>query len=361
MNFAKLGFNLAQPLLRRLDAELAHGLAIKALKAGLGGAAPSLPRIPISRFGLRFENPLGLAAGFDKNAEAPDAMLACGFGFVEVGTVTPKPQPGNPRPRLFRLVEDQAVINRMGFNNEGHSAAFESLRARRHRPGLIGVNLGANRDASDRAADYVAGINAFSGLASYFTINISSPNTPGLRNLQAADELRPLLQRLNDARRRQDRHVPMLLKIAPDLDPIEMKAIADCCLEAEIDGVVISNTTISRPPLRSRHAREQGGLSGQPLFELSTSQLARFYVMTEGKIPLIGVGGISNTEQAWGKICAGASLLQIYSALVFHGPALIEDILTGLDRKLLQNKMTKLEEAIGSSAREIAHHNPFGR
>ncbi len=361
MSLAKFGFNLAKPLLHRLDAELAHSLTIKTLKAGLAGALPSQPRIPISRFGLKFENPLGLAAGFDKNAEVPDAMLAQGFGFVEVGSITPKPQTGNPQPRLFRLTKDQAIINRMGFNNEGHAAALERLRARRHRSGIIGVNLGANKDTSDRAADYVAGINAFSGVASYFTVNISSPNTPGLRKLQAADELRPLLQRLNDTRRRQDRHVPMLLKIAPDLDPFEMKTIADCCLDAEIDGVVISNTTISRPPLRSRHAREQGGLSGQPLFELSTSQLARFYVITEGKIPLIGVGGISNTEQAWGKICAGAALLQIYSALVFHGPALIEDILTGLDRKLIQYKMTNLEEAIGSSAREIAHHNPFGR
>ena len=360
MSLAKFGFNLARPLLHRLDAELAHGLTIKALKAGLAGALPSQPRIPISRFGLKFENPLGLAAGFDKNAEVPDAMLAQGFGFVEVGSITPKPQTGNPQPRLFRLIQDQAIINRMGFNNEGHAAALERLRARRHRSGIIGVNLGANKGTGDRAADYVAGINTFSDVASYFTVNISSPNTPGLRNLQAAGELRPLLQRLNDARQRQGHAVPVLLKIAPDLDPFEMKAIADCCLEAEIAGVIISNTTISRPFLHSQHAREQGGLSGQPLFELSTRQLARFHVLTAGKIPLIGVGGISNTGQAWRKICAGASLLQLYSALVFHGPILIEAILTGLGQKLIEHKMTSLEEAIGSAAEEIAHQSPLG-
>jgi dihydroorotate dehydrogenase len=360
MSLAKFGFNLAKPLLHRLDAELAHSLTIKALKAGLAGALPSQPRIPISRFGLKFENPLGLAAGFDKNAEVPDAMLAQGFGFVEVGSITPKPQTGNPQPRLFRLIQDQAIINRMGFNNEGHAAALERLRARRHRSGIIGVNLGANKDTSDRAADYVAGINTFSDVASYFTVNISSPNTPGLRNLQAAGELRPLLQRLNDARQRQGHAVPMLLKIAPDLDPFEMKAIADCCLEAGIAGVIISNTTISGPLLRSQHAREPGGLSGQPLFELSTRQLARFYVLTAGKIPLIGVGGISNTGQAWRKICAGASLLQLYSALVFHGPILIGEILTGLGQKLTEYKMASLEEAIGSTAEEIAHQSPLG-
>ena len=360
MSLAKFGFNLARPLFHRLDAELAHSLTIKALKAGLAGALPSQPRIPISRFGLKFENPLGLAAGFDKNAEVPDAMLAQGFGFVEVGSITPKPQTGNPQPRLFRLIQDQAIINRMGFNNEGHAAALERLRARRHRSGIIGVNLGANKGTGDRAADYVAGINTFSDVASYFTVNISSPNTPGLRNLQAAGELRPLLQRLNDARQRQGHAVPVLLKIAPDLDPFEMKAIADCCLEAEIAGVIISNTTISRPFLHSQHAREQGGLSGQPLFELSTRQLARFYVLAAGKIPLIGVGGISNTGQAWRKICAGASLLQLYSALVFHGPILIEAILTGLGQKLIEHKMTSLEEAIGSAAEEIAHQSPLG-
>ncbi len=361
MSFAKLGFQLAKPLLHRLDAELAHDLTLKSLKTGLAGAALQLPEIPITRFGLDFKNPLGLAAGFDKNAEVPDAMLAQGFGFVEVGTVTPKLQAGNPKPRLFRLAEDQAVINRMGFNNEGHAAVLERLSARQRKSGLVGVNLGANKDTTDRAADYVAGINTFSDVAGYFTVNISSPNTPGLRNLQAADELRPLLQRLNDARNRQDRHVPMLLKIAPDLDPLEMQAIADCCLEAQIDGVIISNTTISRPPLNSQYAKEQGGLSGMPLFELSTRKLAQLYVMTNGKIPLVGVGGISNADQAWQKICAGACLIQLYSALVFQGPQLIQDILKGLAQKLAAQNMKSLEEAIGSKAAEIAHHSPTGK
>jgi dihydroorotate dehydrogenase len=324
MSLINLGFRALRPLLHCMDAETAHGLTIKALKTGLAGNAEisSPPNLATSCFGLNFQNPLGLAAGFDKNAEVPDAMLAMGFGFVEVGTVTPRPQEGNPRPRLFRLSEDRAVINRLGFNNEGHAAVLERLRRRKHKSGIVGVNIGANKDSTDRISDYVAGITAFSDVTSYFTINISSPNTPGLRNLQSAAELPALLKRLNEARQTQHRKVPMLLKIAPDLDADELQAIAESCLNSAVDGVIISNTTISRPVLQSHDAKETGGLSGAPLFDLSTRQLARFYLLTEGKIPLVGVGGIAKAEHAWSKICAGASLLQLYSALVFQGPEL---------------------------------------
>lgn len=363
MSLFNAGFKLARPLLHCMDAEVAHTLTIRALKAGLGGKAEatSPANLATRQFGLNFANPLGLAAGFDKNAEVPDAMLAMGFGFVEVGTVTPRPQAGNPRPRLFRLGKDQAVINRMGFNNEGHASVLKKLRGRQNQPGIVGVNIGANRDSSDRAADYVAGINAFSGVASYFTINISSPNTPGLRNLQVAGELRPLLKRLNEARQTQKRQVPMLLKIAPDLEEKDLRSIAENCLNSAVDGVIVSNTTVSRPALQSKTAGEAGGLSGLPLFDLATRQLAKFFLVTEGKIPLIGVGGISNAEQAWTKICAGASLLQIYSALVFQGPGLIQEILDGLSRKILQSKMSTLGEAVGSAAEKLAYQSPVGR
>jgi dihydroorotate dehydrogenase len=363
MSLFNFGFRIARPLLHCMDTEAAHGLTIKALKTGLGGSSKisSPSNLAVSCFGLDFENPLGLAAGFDKNAEVPDAMLALGFGFVEVGTVTPRPQAGNPRPRLFRLSEDQAVVNRMGFNNKGHAAVLQRLRRRKGNPGIVGVNIGANKDTADRISDYVAGIAAFSDVASYFTINISSPNTPGLRNLQSVEGLRPLLKRLNEARESQKQQVPMLLKIAPDLQDDEMKAMAECCMNSKVDGVIISNTTISRPQLQSPHAQETGGLSGAPLFDLSTQQLARFYRLTKGKIPLIGVGGISNAEQAWSKICAGASLLQLYSALVFQGPELLQEILNGLSRKISQNKMTGLTEAVGISADELAYQSPLGK
>jgi dihydroorotate dehydrogenase len=363
MSLANIGFRALRPLLHCMDAETAHGLTIKALKTGLAGNAEinSPPNLAISCFDLNFQNPLGLAAGFDKNAEVPDAMLALGFGFVEVGTVTPRPQEGNSRPRLFRLSEDRAVINRLGFNNEGHDAVLERLRRREHRSGILGVNIGANKDSTDRVSDYVAGINAFSEVASYFTINISSPNTPGLRNLQSAAELPALLNRLNEARQSQQRKAPILLKIAPDLETEEMKAIAECCMSAAVNGVIISNTTVSRPVLHAQHAKETGGLSGAPLFDLSTHQLARFYLLTEGKIPLVGVGGIANAEHAWSKICAGASLLQLYSALVFQGPELVQEILSGLSRKLVGKNFATLSEAVGNSAEEIAHHNPLGK
>ena len=355
MSLASLGFMLTRPLLHSLDAETAHAMTLAALKTGVAGritTSPS-PKLSVTRFGLTFGNPLGLAAGFDKNAEVPDAMLAQGFGFVEVGTVTPRAQVGNVKPRLFRLKEDKAVINRMGFNNDGHAAVLQRLQARRGKPGIVGVNLGANKDSQNRITDYVEGIKAFAGVASYFTVNISSPNTPGLRDLQEAAELRQLLQRLNEMRFGLERRIPILLKIAPDLTSDALKSIAECCGNGAVDGVIISNTTTSRPALRSRHGGETGGLSGAPLFDLSTRCLARFYLYTDGTIPLVGVGGVSNAEQAWTKICAGASLLQVYTALVFQGPALVNDILRGLAAK----HFTKLDDVVGSRAEMIAYQS----
>jgi dihydroorotate dehydrogenase len=351
-----LVFRLVRPLLHKLDAETAHGLTLKALSLGLGGSlrARQWPSLAMDLFGLHLPNPLGLAAGFDKNAEVPDAMLRLGFGFVETGTVTPHPQAGNPRPRLFRLSEDRAVINRMGFNNGGHAAARIRLLKRQSKAGIVGVNLGANKDSDDRMADYEAGIAAFSDLASYLTINISSPNTPGLRGLQSRDELQELLARLNAARSREPRRVPMLLKIAPDLRNDELEDIAACCMGGTVDGVIVSNTTLARPLLRSSHKAETGGLSGRPLLALSTARLANFWLMTQGKVPLIGAGGIADAETAWRKITAGASLLQLYSALVFEGPGLVGRILEGLESRLAAAGMRHLSEAVGTNAHQIA-------
>jgi dihydroorotate dehydrogenase len=355
----KLGFRLVRPLLHHLDAETAHHATIAALKFLPVASPPAASsRLSADLFGLRFPNPLGLAPGFDKNGDVPDQMLGLGFGFVEVGTTTPKPQAGNPRPRLFRLAQDQAVINRMGFNNDGHMALAARLAKRRG--GIVGVNIGANKDTDDRGADYVAGVTTFGPIADYLTVNISSPNTPGLRGLQSRGELTALLARLNDARAALKKPVPMLLKIAPDLVEAELEDIASCCLGA-VDGVIISNTTISRPPLRSDHASETGGLSGAPLFDLSTRQLAKFYLMTGGQLPLIGAGGIASADAAWRKIEAGASLLQLYSALVFHGPALIADIVGGLERRIMQSGLSNIREAVGLSAKDIAYQSGSGK
>jgi dihydroorotate dehydrogenase len=354
MSLAAIGFALARPLLHGLDAEQAHRLTIRTLSC-LPAAAPAapLPQLSQKLFGLDFPNPLGLAAGFDKNGEVPGQMLGLGFGFVEVGTVTPRQQAGNPKPRLFRLVEDHAVINRMGFNNEGHGAVFRRLRARKQN-GVVGVNIGANKDSPDRMADYVAGLAVFAELASYFTINISSPNTPGLRGLQSADELPKLLDRLNGARASFAKPVPMFLKIAPDLGDDELLDIAKCCAGGAVDAVIISNTTLSRPALRSSHHSETGGLSGRPLRSLSTQMLARFFLASEGKIPLIGAGGIEDADSAIEKILAGASLLQVYSALVYRGPALISDVLDGLPKLLAARGITSLAEARGADAVRLA-------
>lgn len=355
------GFALVRPMLHAMDAETAHLATLRALQLMPCSRPSHDTSLAVRLFGLEFPNPLGLAAGFDKNAEVPDAMLALGFGFVEIGSVTPLPQAGNPKPRLFRLRKDEAVINRMGFNNEGHAAALQRLSRRKMRSGIVGVNLGANKESADRAGDYVKGLASFCDVASYFTVNISSPNTPGLRALQSKQELQPLLSRLNEARARLSRQVPMLLKLAPDLAEADLEIVAECCNGGAVDGVILTNTTISRPPLQSAGATEQGGLSGQPLFDLSTRQLAHFYRLTEGRIPLVGVGGIGSAEQAWSKITAGASLLQLYSALVFHGPRLVTDILEGLRLRLQQHGLASLSQAVGSKVAEWDHQNPTGK
>ena len=350
-------FDLARPLLFALDAESAHGLTLKALKARSllpAGRTNSDPSLRSQVFGLDFPNPLGIAAGFDKHGEAPDALLKAGFGFTETGTVTPLPQPGNPRPRLFRLVEDEGVINRFGFNSEGQSVVHARLAARAHRGGIIGINIGANKDSVDRVADYVTGIEAFADVVSYFTINISSPNTPGLRDLQKAAVLDDLLTRVIEARDRcaqKHRHKPLLLKISPDLTDGDLDDIVRVCRTRGIDGMIVGNTTTSRAPgLRSAQAKEAGGLSGLPLFAMSTSMLAKVYLRVEGQFPIIGAGGIHDARSAINKIEAGATLLQIYSMLVFRGPALIGEILDGLSDWMTRENVTSLTPLTGRRA-----------
>lgn len=348
-------FPVARPLMSLLDPEAAHGLTLRALRLGLGPtrreADPA--SLGIDLFGLHFENPVGIAAGFDKNGDVPDAMLAMGMGFAEVGTVTPLPQSGNPRPRIFRLPVHRAVINRLGFNNEGHAALKKRLIARRRRPGIVGVNIGANKDATDRIADYEAGIRCFEGLASYFTVNISSPNTPGLRALQNKAELQKLVARVLAARRSDRAHpTPVLLKIAPDLNAEELADIAAVALDEGLDGLIVSNTTIIREGLvTGLHANETGGLSGAPLFAMSTAVLREMYRLTRGKIPIVGVGGISSGDDAYAKIRAGASLVQLYSALTYEGPALVARIKRGLAARLAADGFAHLKDAVGADVK----------
>lgn len=333
-------YALLKPLVFQLDPERAHGLTVAVLKSGYVPAAPPPPpALRTTLFGRTFPSPLGLAAGFDKNADVPDAMLKLGFGFVEVGTITPRPQAGNPKPRLFRLAQDRAVINRMGFNNDGLDAVISKLRARQGKPGIVGVNVGANKDSEDRAADYVTGIRAVLPYAGYITINISSPNTPGLRALQSRAALADLVARCIDARGAVP--TPMLVKIAPDLTDEDVADIAHVAQASGIDGLIVSNTTIARPPLVSRFAGEAGGLSGAPLFDASTRMLRKVAQATGGKIPLIGVGGVATAEQLFAKLANGASLVQLYSSLVYEGPGLAarlnRDIAALLQRKGLAN------------------------
>lgn len=333
------------PLIRaglfRFDPETAHGLSIKALKTGLAPRAhlPADPRLGVDIAGLRFPNPLGLAAGYDKNAEVPDAILGLGFGFTEIGTVTPLAQPGNPKPRIFRLTGDEAVINRFGFNSEGHGAALARLNARPKagsiRSGIVGVNIGANKEASDRIADYVAGIRAFAGVASYFTANISSPNTPGLRDLQARDSLKALLAAVLAARDeeaiRVGRRVPVFLKIAPDLTEGGLDDVAEEVRASVLDGVIVSNTTLSRAGLTDQaQAGEAGGMSGRPLFDRATTVLAKMRQRLGGNVPIIGAGGVHSAETVAEKIRAGADLVQLYSSMVYEGPGLPARIVRGL-------------------------------
>jgi len=347
------------PLLRWFDPEDAHRLAIQGLRLlPPVRPRPDDPKLAVRAFGLNFPNPIGMAAGFDKSAEAPDALLRLGFGFVEIGTVTPKPQIGNPRPRLFRLERDEAVINRMGFNNDGAEAVLRRLAGRAHLTGIVGVNVGANKDASDRVADYVKLIETFAPVASYFTVNVSSPNTPGLRNLQQAAALDDLLAKVIDARERVRQNAgdsPVLLKIAPDLSLTELDDVVHIARSRRVDGMIVANTTLARPStLREQNrAKEQGGLSGRPLFRLSTRMVAETYVRAEGAFPLIGVGGIDTGGAALTKIRAGASLIQLYSSLIYKGLGLVDDIKNDLASTLLRTGRDSLSEIVGADAATI--------
>ena len=329
---------LGRWLMFRLGPETAHGLALGALKSAMlpAFAADADPRLAVTVAGLALPNPVGVAAGFDKNAEVPGALLRLGFGFTEAGTVTPRPQAGNPGPRVFRLPRDEAVINRLGFNNQGHDAAWRRLEARRP-AGIVGVNIGANKDTDDKAADYVAGIDRFYRLASYFTVNISSPNTPGLRDLQARDRLCDLLARVGEARARRTeetgRRVPIFLKIAPDITEAELDGIVAEVTDKAIDGIIVGNTTLSRAGLGADPG-EAGGLSGRPLFERSTILLAKTRRRAGPALALIGVGGVDGPETALAKIEAGADLVQLYTGMIYRGPAIARRIRTGLSEAL---------------------------
>jgi len=347
------------PLLRWFDPEDAHRLAIQGLRLlPPMRPRPDDPKLAVRAFGLNFPNPLGMAAGFDKSAETPDALLRLGFGFVEIGTVTPKPQAGNPRPRLFRLERDEAVVNRMGFNNDGADTVLRRLANRAHLSGIVGVNVGANKDSPDRVADYVKLIETFAPVASYFTVNVSSPNTPGLRNLQQAAALDDLLAKVIDARERVRQNAgdsPVLLKIAPDLTLNELDDVVHIARSRRVDGMIVGNTTIARSStLREQNrAKEQGGLSGRPLFRLSTRMVAETYVRAEGAFPLVGVGGIDSGGAALTKIRAGASLIQLYSSLIYKGLGLVDSIKSDLASTLLRTGRDSLSEIVGADAANI--------
>jgi len=350
---------LSRPLMRALDPEDAHALAIKALRyVPVARPAPDAPELAVRAFGLNFSNPVGIAAGFDKNARAPDPLLRLGFGFVEVGTVTPRAQAGNPRPRLFRLGSDEGVINRLGFNNDGAPVVLARLAARGNEGGIVGVNIGANRDSADRAEDYVRLIETFAPVASYFTVNISSPNTPGLRDLQQAKALDDLLARVVDARERvrpRAGPTPVLLKIAPDLTLSDLDDAVGIARKHRVDGMIVGNTTIARPgSLRERDkAWEAGGLSGRPLFKLSTRMLAETFVRAESAFPLIGAGGVDSGPTAIAKIKAGASLVQLYTGLVFRGIGLVSEIKTDLLAALKRGHRDSLAAMVGADAGDM--------
>jgi dihydroorotate dehydrogenase len=347
-------YQWAFPLLDLIDPERAHRFAIAALKSGLiaGDRRPDPPILGQTVFGLRFPNPIGLAAGFDKDGEVYRPALGLGFGFVELGSVTPQPQRGNPRPRLFRLTADRAVINRMGFNNRGIAAMADRLRHRDAARGIVGVNLGKNKDQADAAADYAAGIKVLGPLADYLVINVSSPNTPGLRALQSRDALAALIAAAVEARASLAHRPPLLLKIAPDLTDADRRDIADVALAGALDGLIVSNTTIARPAgLDSRFASEAGGLSGRPLFQPATDTLREIYRLTGGKLPIIGVGGIAGAVDAYAKIRAGARLVQLYSALVFQGPGLVRRIKEELAVLLARDGFANVAEAVGADHR----------
>ncbi|TVR12020.1 MAG: quinone-dependent dihydroorotate dehydrogenase [Salinarimonadaceae bacterium] len=354
-------FSMARPILHALDPETAHAASIRSLSLLPAlPPAPDDPALAVDAFGLRFPNPVGLAAGYDKQCEAPDQLLSLGFGFVECGGVTPLPQPGNPRPRVFRLPRDGAVINRFGLNSDGVAAVAARLKKRRGRSGIVGVNIGANKDSDDRVADYVVLVTALSGLAGFLTINVSSPNTPGLRDLQGEAFLDELLARAVEARDAADAQhgsrTALLLKIAPDLSLESLDAVVETALARGIDGLVVSNTTVARPDslIEKAFAAEAGGLSGRPLFEASTRLLAQTALRVEGRAPLVGVGGVDGPEAAFAKIRAGASLVQLYTALVYAGPGLVADIKEGLCARIRERGFERIADAVGIDAAELA-------
>lgn len=345
----KLSEKLALAVMHRLDPETAHGLSIKALKSGLTpcpGPVTS-PRLKTEIAGLNLPNPVGLAAGFDKNAEALGALTQAGFGFIEVGAATPRPQPGNPKPRLFRLSEDRAAINRFGFNNEGMEVIGARL-AQRPKNGVIGLNLGANKDSDDRAQDFARVLSHCGAHLDFATVNVSSPNTEKLRDLQGKAALSALLAGVMEARERLERPIPVFLKIAPDLDEAGLDDIADVARESGIDAVIATNTTLARDGLKSAHRDEMGGLSGAPLFEKSTRVLAQLSTRLDGAVPIIGVGGISSAEDAYAKIRAGASAVQFYTALVYGGLSLAAEIANGLDALLARDGHDSVAQAVGT-------------
>jgi len=340
---------LGMRALRLVDPEAAHGLALKALKLGLVPSAGVLtsPRLKTSLAGMELPNPLGLAAGFDKNAEVLHPLAKSGFGFVEVGAITPRAQPGNPKPRLFRLTEDKAAINRFGFNNHGMDAAAAKL-ADRPKTGVIGLNLGANKDSDDRASDFAKVLAKCGPYLDFATVNVSSPNTEKLRDLQGKAALSGLLAGVMEVREGLDRKISVFLKIAPDLSEAEIAEISEVAIETGISGIIATNTTLSRDGLKSPHRDEMGGLSGAPVFEKSTRVLAQLSKLTDGKLPLIGVGGVSNAKEAYTKIKAGASAVQLYTALVYGGMGLVKDIVTGLDTLLEKDGFANVSEAVGT-------------
>lgn len=342
-------YSLLRPLIFRLDAETAHGLALAALKSlpsSLLGSPPRPdPALEMTVAGLHFRNPVGMAAGFDKNGEVPDALLRCGFGFTEVGSVTPRPQQGNPKPRLFRLADDRAVINRMGFNNDGAAIVEQRVKRRIDGHGVVGINIGANKDSTDRVGDYAIMARTMAPHAQYLAVNISSPNTPGLRALQDPEALGGLLDVVMAAR---GCDVPVFLKVAPDLQPADIDAIARIAVEKGLGALMIANTTIERPPLHSAHAGETGGLSGAPLKQMALERLRDFRKATGAAIPLIGIGGIATAEDAWERIRAGASLVQLYSAMVYEGPGIASSIVRGLPPLMRRDGFASIADAVGT-------------
>jgi dihydroorotate dehydrogenase len=346
---------LAASLLGVLSPEVAHRAAIRAVAAYPLRVRPDVdPRLRVGAFGLSFPNPLGLAAGFDKSAEVVDGLARLGFGFIEVGTLTPLPQKGNSKPRLFRLKEDAAIINRMGFNNDGFATAVARLRLAR-RQGVVGVNFGPNKDAADRVADYVSGVRTFASVADYFTINISSPNTPGLRNLHGRGDFGRLVEAVQEARDSVSPRRSILVKVSPDLDRDQLDGVLAVAVEKRIDGLIIANTSVSRPAmLKSSAADESGGLSGRPIFGFSTRLVARCYLQTKGALPIIGVGGVEDDITALAKIEAGATLVQIYTGLIYRGPSIVTEILRGLSAEVARRKIVSISEMVGARAEQLA-------